>query len=270
MNLESILETIAQYYTQNISPYLFAEHQGESFQRFGLPHLIVLGATLLLTLLIIITRNRLDDENKASLREVMAQILIINELISYLWLYFYKGATLLEILPLHPINILAWFSAFMLLKKGKKLYELVYFLGTISALYLLLMPNLNQYGFPHYRFFYILITPAIIFLSIIHMTFSEEDIHPQWKSLLRVFATANIILAIIYGINIFLGSNYLHLITKPTSSLINFPNAPLHILYYEGIGIIISLILYIPFIVKNWLDNRGLKDAGTSRLDDLT
>jgi len=269
MELETILKTIAEYYTQYLVPYLGAEYQGETFQRFELPHLIVLGTTLLLTLLIIFTGRRLYDEDKASLREVMAQILIINEIISYLWLYFYKGATLLEILPLHPINILAWISAFMLLKNGKKLYELVYFLGIVGALFTLYMPNLNLYGFPHYRFFYILITPAVIFLSAIHMTFAEEDIRPQWKSLPRVFITANILLAIIYGINTYLGSNYLYLNVKPTTSLIDLPNEPLHILYYEGIGIAISLLLYIPFIIKDLWGKRRLKGSDTSRLDDF-
>ena len=173
---------------------------------------------------------------------------------------------------LHPINILAWLSAFMLLKRGKKLYELVYFIGIVGALYALIMPNLDLYGFPHYRFFYALITPAVIFLAAIHMTFAEKEIRPQWKSIPRVFITANIIIAIIYGINTYLGSNYLFLNAKPVGEKIFdlLPAYPIYILYFEAIGIVISIFLYIPFVIKDWLDNRGLKDAGTSRLDDLT
>lgn len=269
--LEAILETITKYYNQYIPPYLTVDYQGESFQRFDLSHLIVLGTTLLLILLIILTRRKLDDENKASLREVMAQILIISEIAWYLWLYFYNEWTLQEMLPLRLINILAWLSALMLFKNSKKLYELVYFIGIIGALQALLMPKIGIYGFPHYHFFYALITPAIILLSAIYMTFAEEDIRPQWKSLLRVFITANIIIAIVYAINLYLGSNYLYLNAKPVSDKIFdlLPNYPIYLLYLEAIGLAASLILYLPFLIKDLLDKRNLKGAGSSRLDEF-
>ena len=276
MDLEAILRTIAQYYNQYISAYLAADYQGKTFQHFELPHLIVLGITLLLALLLIITRKKLDDEGRASLREIMVQILIINEIASYLWLYFYQGGGVqkvfygipIKIIPFGLINILAWLSAFMLLKKSKKLYEIIYFIGMIAALYALVMPNLDLYGFPHYRFFYILITPAIIFLSAIYMTFAEEDIRPYWKSLLRVFITVNTILAIVYGINTYLGSNYFFLNAKPTGNrILDFlPNYPIYLLYLEGIGIVISLLLYFPYVIMDLLGKRNLR-ADTSRID---
>ena len=274
MELETILATIAQYYTQYITPYLIAEYQGETFQRFGLPHIIVLGTTFLLILVIIFSRGKLDDEGRASLREVMAQILIINEIISYLWLYFYQGIETekliygisIKIMPFGLINIFAWLTAFMLLRKSKKLYELVYFIGIIAALYALFMPNLRMYGFPHYRFFYAFITPAIILIAAIHMTFDEEEMTPNWKSLLWVFITANIFIAIIYALNIYLGSNYLYLNIKPSLSFINLPDAPIHILYIEGVGIIISLLLFMPFLIIDWLRRRNLR-ADTTRID---
>lgn len=278
MDLETILRTIAQYYNQHISAYLAADYQGEAFQRFELPHLIVLGVTLLLALLLIITRNKLDDEGRGGLREIMAQILIINEIVSYLWLYFYQGigaqkviyGITIKIIPFDLINILAWLSAFMLLKKSKKLYELIYFIGMIVALYALAMPNLDQYGFPHYRFFYSLITPAIIFISAIYMTFAEENIRPYWKSLLRVFLTANIILAVAYGINTYLGSNYFFLNAKPVGNMIfdMLPDYPIYILYLEGAGIAVSLLLYFPYVIMDLLRRRNLR-ADTSRIDDF-
>ena len=270
MKPENLLKLIAQYYNQYIYPYLTVEYQGEAFQRFEIPHLIVFGMTLLLTFLTTLSRSKLDDEGKANLREIMAQILIINEIISYLWLYFYEGAELLQIFPLNPINILAWLSALMLLIKGKKLYELVYFHGIASALFALLMPSLGIYGFPHYRFFYAFITPAIIIIAAIYMTLVEE-MRPTWKSLLRIFIITNIYMVAVYFINSYIGSNYLYLNHKPpTASILDaLPTWPIYLLYMEALGIVTCLILYIPFIIKDWWDNRGLKEAGTERLDDL-
>ena len=276
MDIESLLNQIAQFYTQSISPYLIADYQGEAFQHFGLSHLIVLGVTLLLILLIILTRQKLDEEDKASLREVMAQILIINEIISYLWFYFYQSIDAvkviygipIKIIPFGLLNAFAWLSAFMLLKKSKKLYELVYLIGSLVALYTLLFPNLAQYGFPHYRFFYALITPAVILLSAIYMAVVEDEMELHWTSLLRVFLTANIFMAIAYGLNLYLGSNYLYLNAKPTSDFLldKLPDYPIYILYLEGIGIAGGLILYIPFLIQDWLRRRNLR-TDTTRVD---
>ena len=276
MDLESILNLIAKYYNQYIPPYLAADYEGAVFQRFGIPHLTVLGTTALLTLLIILTRHKLKNEDKAALRELMAQILIINEIISYLWLYFYQGLEPMQItsefsltiIPINLISLLAWISAFMLLKKSGKLYEIVYFIGLIPALYALVMPSASPYGFPHYRVFYALITPAIIFLSAIYMTVAEEEVEIKLMSVLRALITANIIMAIVYGINAYLGTNFLNLLTKPKTSLLPLPDAPLHILYYEGIGIAISLILYIPFLIQDRLRRRNLR-ADTQRIDNF-
>ena len=279
MELETILALIAEYYTQYISPHLTPDYTGKAFQHFGLPHLIVLGITALLTLLIILTRNKLKDEDKAGPREVMAQILIINEIVSYIWLYFYQGVTpikvigefSLQIIPINIISILAWLSAFMLIKKSKKLHEIVYLLGLIPALYALIMPAASPYGFSHYRFFYSLITPAIIFLSAIYMTIAEEEMKIKLIAIPRAFITANIIMAVVYGINLYLDTNFLNLLTKPKTSPLPLPDAPLHILYYEGIGIASSLILYFPFLIKDWIEKRRLKvrKSDTQRLDDF-
>ncbi len=276
MDLESILQTIAQYHIQYIAPYLVADYDGEAFQRFGLPHLIVLGVVALFFLLIILTHHNLDDDDRAGVREVMAQILIISEIGFYIWLYLYQNLPPLTLIPTVPlkiipitlIGILAWLSAFMLFKKSQKLYEIVYLIGTIPALYTLIMPADSPYGFPHAHFFFSLITPAIIFLSAIYMSIAEREMEINIKSVLRAFLTANIIMAVVYGINFYLGTNFLNLLTEPKSSLVSFPSAPLHILYYEGIAIASSLILYIPFLIKDKIRRRNLQ-ANTERIKDF-
>jgi hypothetical integral membrane protein (TIGR02206 family) len=98
-----------------------------------------------------------------------------------------------------------------------------------------------------------------------------EEMRPTWKSLLRVFIITNIYMVAVYFINAYIGSNYLYLNHKPatTSILDVLPAWPLYLLYMEALGIVTSIILYIPFVIKDWSDNRGLKEAGTDRLDDI-
>ncbi len=276
MNLESFFQTLFQYYTQYSAPYVTADYQGDTFQRFGLPHLIIIGATALILLFIILTRNKLEDDDRAGIREVMGQILIINLIGYYVWLWFFQDlpplnlipAISLKIIPITLIGILAWLSIFMLFKKSQKLYEIVYLIGTVPALYALIMPAESPYGFPHVHFFFILIPPAIIFLASIYMSVAEKEMEINLKSVLRALVAANVIMAVVYGINLYLGTNFLNLITKPNSSPFPLPDAPLHLLYYEGIAIALSLILYIPFFIKDRIKQR-YSEENTKRIEDF-
>ena len=276
MDIEAILQTIIQYHTEYISPYLATDYAGGGFQRFELPHLIFLGVVAIYTLLIIFMRRQLeDDDDKAGVREVMAQILIIIEIARYIWLYFYQDLAPLNLIPdvnlkIIPItlsSLLVWLSIIMLLRKRQKIYEIIYLLGTIPALYIFIMPVNSPYGFPHFYFFYTLIPPAIIFLSAVYMTVSEE-MEINFKSVLRAFLFANIIVAVVYGFNIYAGTNFLNLINKPETSLVPLPDAPFHILYFEGFALASSLILYLPFLIGHLIRRRNL-NADTERIKDF-
>jgi len=155
-----------------------------------------------------------------------------------------------------------------LLKKSQKLYEIVYLIGTIPALYIIIMPLDSLYGFPHAHFFFALITPVIVFLSAIYMSVAERDMEINFKSVLRALLFANIIMAVVYGINLYLGTNFLSLITAPRSSPFPLPPAPLHLLYYEGFAVASSLLLYIPFLIKDKIRRRNLQ-ANTERIKDF-
>jgi hypothetical integral membrane protein (TIGR02206 family) len=276
MDIETILREIAFYYTRYALPYITAEYHGQALRRFDLSHLVVMGVTFLLALILLLTSKNFDEDDRDALRETMAQILIINEIVSYLWFYFYQGTETVKVvygipiklIPFNLVNFFAWVAAFMLLKKRKKLYEFVYFIGIPVALYALIFPVAQNYGFPHYRFFYTLITPAMILLSAIYMTAAEDETTLNWQSLLRVFITANLIAAIVYGINVYFGSNYLYLNAKPTDRILLsvLPAYPTYLVYLEAIGILSGLILYIPVFLRDWMGKRN-SQADAARID---
>jgi hypothetical integral membrane protein (TIGR02206 family) len=64
----------------------------------------------------------------------------------------------------------------------------------------------------------------------------------------------NIYAAVIFPINMLLGTNFLYINGKPsTASLLDMlPGWPYYLIYMELIGIVIFLILYLPFIIKDW------------------
>jgi hypothetical integral membrane protein (TIGR02206 family) len=80
-----------------------------------------------------------------------------------------------------------------------------------------------------------------------------EGYRPTWKSLLRVMVVANIYMAVVFVINLGLGSNYLFINHKPpTASLIDLlPVWPYYIPFLELIGLATFTILYMPFAIKD-------------------
>ncbi|GAB4481647.1 MAG: hypothetical protein OHK0031_03680 [Anaerolineales bacterium] len=88
---------------------------------------------------------------------------------------------------------------------------------------------------------------SAIYLTVV------ENMRPTWKSIWRVFAGMNVYMLIVFIINQRIGSNYLFIAHKPeTASILDMlPPWPYYILYIEAIGLLTSLILYLPFALRD-------------------
>ena len=170
-------------------------------------------------------------------------------------------------LPLQVCSLLVWFGALMLVTKNYRIYEFIYLMGIGGAAQALITPDLDIHGFPHYRFFQTFLSHGLVVTAAIYMTV-VEGYRPTWKSLLRVAIWANLYMIPIYFLNNAIGSNYLMINYKPgiQSLLTLLPPWPIYILYIEAIGILIFLLLYLPFAIKDWRTGRQT----ASRLDSLS
>ena len=117
----------------------------------------------------------------------------------------------------------------------------------------LLTPDAGIYGFPHFRFFQTFISHGLIITSAIYMTV-VFGFRPTWKSFFRVLGWMNLYLVVVFAVNKLIGSNYLFIAHKPpTASLLDIlPPWPWYIAWMEIIGILVCLILYLPFAVRDW------------------
>ena len=174
-------------------------------------------------------------------------------------------------LPLQVCSLLVWLGGWMLVTKSYKIYEFMYLIGIGGAIQALATPDLGIYGFPHFRFFQTFISHGLIVTSAIYMTV-VEGFRPTWKSLLRVAIWMNIYMVAIYFLNTAIGSNYLMVNHKPeTPSLLDLlPAWPIYILYMEGLGILTFILLYTPFVIKDWRSSYLLNKDNASRLDSIS
>lgn len=233
--------------------YFAYYYTGSPFVMFGPAHIGTLAALILLNIALIWRFKKAPEKAKRRAAYVIVAVLWLNEIAWHVWNYKSGIWTVQTMLPLHICSLLVWAGGLMLITKNYFIYEFVYFMGIGGASQVLITPYLDIYGFPHFRFFQSFISHGLIVSMAIYMTL-VEGLRPTWKSLLRVVLWMNIYLAIIFVINTLTGSNYLFLAEKPpVATLLDLlPEWPWYILWIEVIGVAISLILYLPFAIKDW------------------
>lgn len=222
------------------------------FAFMGTAHLFALLCIGLLNFYLLRSKTK-READRSKIRWAMAIVLWINEIGWHIWNVSIGQWNIQTMIPLHVCSVLVWLGGVMLVTRSYTIYEFAYFMGIGGALQALLTPDLGIYGFPHYRFFQTFISHGLIVTSAIYMT-TVEGFRPTWKSFGRIFVGMNIYLLIVFFINQAIGSNYMFVAHKPeTASLLDvLPAWPWYILWLEAIGLLTCLILYIPFIIKDW------------------
>ena len=235
--------------------YFAGDYPGPAFEFLGAAHLIAIAVIVALNFWL--TRfNNASEQTKTRIRWTLAIILWTNEIAWHVWNAAVGTWTIQTMLPLHLCSVLVWIGAFMLVTKNQTIYEFAYFMGIAGAFQAVMTPDLGIYGFPHFRFFQTFLSHGLIITAAIYMTV-VEGFRPTWKSVLRVAIGINIYMVIVFLINTAIGSNYLFVNGKPpTASLLDIlPAWPVYLIYVEVIGIVCCLLLYIPFIIKDWRTN---------------
>jgi hypothetical integral membrane protein (TIGR02206 family) len=117
----------------------------------------------------------------------------------------------------------------------------------------LLTPNIGIYGFPHYRYFQTMISHGLLITSAVYLT-TVEGMRPTWRSMMRVMLVTNVYMVVVFFINQLIGSNYLYVAHKPPGPTLldSLPEWPWYLLYMEAIGLVMFLLLYLPFMIKDW------------------
>ena len=229
-----------------------ADYPGAAFEFLGAAHLGALAVVLLLNIWLARFKNA-SEKTKRNIRYSMATILLVNEIAYHIWSLATGQWSIQVMLPFHLCAILVWTNIYMLYTRNRFIYEYSYFLGIAGAFQALMTPDVGIYGFPHFRFFQTFISHGLLFTIPIYMTL-VEGFRPTWKSLFRTLVGINIYMVVVFFINSAIGSNYLFINQKPpTASLLDMlPDWPVYILYMELIGLVNTLLLYLPFAIRDW------------------
>ncbi len=233
--------------------FSYSDWHGPAFELFGPAHLTAIAFFVVINLLFWFFRKKITPAWDRFFRYSMAILLIMDELAWHYWNYYHGNWTLQTMLPLYICSVFVWVNAIMLLTRNYTIFEFAYLLAIPTALQALLTPDAGQFGFPHYRFFQVMLSHGLIITSALYMAF-VAGYRPTWSSVKKVLIYANIYGVFVFIVNILLGSNYMFIAHKiETASLLDvLPAWPYYLIFFEVLGIFFVLLLYAPYGVKDW------------------
>jgi len=240
--------------------------QDNPFVTFGPAHLAAMGAVVLVSgALPLAARLARSAKLTWAICIGLSAVLVGNELVTYVH-DFLAGplmAFLRNSLPLHICGMGTYLTAWALLRRSRRVFEVAYFWGLGGSLQAVLTPNL-AFGWPSYYFVRFFITHGGIVAGVVFAVLALR-LRPSRGAVWRVLLITNGCMAVVAAADWLLGANYMFLCRAPAGeSPFFFLPWPWYLLVLEAAGLGISLLLYLPF----WLLRRrgtatrlGTRDA---------
>lgn len=232
----------------------------EPFKIFSDIHLIILSLLLCANISILFYLRYNRNVTKQKIFRITSAIILISLEIFDQWLRIDSGNwSASSSLPLHLCRIGTFITVFMLITRSYLLYEMSYFWSLGGAINALITPTISNYNILSFKFF---ISHNILVLSTLYMTI-VEGYRPLWRSVIKVLIITHIYISVIAVVNYFLDSNYLYLCINPGKNTILgfFGEWPDYLIPFWIIGVLIFIILYSPFALRDLVHHISHKDA---------
>ncbi len=228
------------------------DYSGEPFRLFGPPHLVALLLVALINLGLIAYGERMPTYWRKRVRYGLAALLLVDEVLWHVWNWTIGQWTVQTMLPLHLCSAFVFLSALMLMTRSYAIFEIAYFLGIAGAMQALLTPDAGPYGFPHFRFFQVMVSHGSIVTAAVYMA-AVEGFRPTLGSIKRVLIKGNLYMVAVGLLNAIIGSNYLYIAHKPeTASLLDvLPAWPWYLPVLEAIALVMITLLYLPYGIRD-------------------
>lgn len=223
------------------------------FTMFSSAHIVAVIGLVILIILLYVFRNKATIEvgKMKGFERFFAITLLAMDILYYVWLYQTERWNWSHSLPLELCSI-SLIAAILLLWTGNKhLYEFVFYAGIGGAIQAIATPVLDV-GYPHFRFFHFFYTHVGIVLTALYFTW-YKGYRPTFKGIVKTMIVLNILLPIVFVMNLVVDGNYMFLQRKPVNgSLLDYLGPyPWYIITLELVSFLVFLILWLIFRDKS-------------------
>ncbi|GAB4214274.1 MAG: TIGR02206 family membrane protein [Roseiflexaceae bacterium] len=235
------------------------DYTGAPFVLWSPPHLVAVAALAALCLACWPLRGRLGPGGQRGVRYALAATLFAAQAVWYVWHLAWGLANRHNMLPLHACTVTLIATIVLLLTRNQALYPWCYFLGIGGAIQGILTPDPGIYGFPHIRFFQVILSHGGLVLAAVYMTV-VEGFRPTGHDLGRTLIAIQIYALFAGIVNYLLGTNFMYLAWKPpTASVLDlFGPWPWYLFTMDALCMLICVALYLPFALADWRRERLL------------
>jgi hypothetical integral membrane protein (TIGR02206 family) len=232
---------------------------GGGFEIFGTPHLVAIAVTLALPLTLAGAARRAGGRAPMVIARLIAGVLLANE-------FTYWTVRISEIgldgwvrnhMPLHVCGVAVLLTAWTLLCRSERTFEIVYFWGLVGAANAVITPGGIGVDFPQYRFFQYFIAHSGIVTGVLFATWGL-GMRPTLRGMFRAFGVLSIFAAFVAAVNALLGSNFMWLSAAPPGTVSPFFALawPWYLPVLAAVGITMFFAVLSPFLAADWWRKR--------------
>jgi len=212
---------------------------------FGLVHLAILGMVPIFAAALAALQRAVPVWGKG-IRYSLAFLLLMSTVLYY-GSFVVSGARMFpDHMPLELCDLSLWLVIAALLTRRPGVFDLAYYWGAAGASMALLTPNLLEPSlFSSVQFF---ADHGLIVAAVLYLVWSKQA-RPRPGSAVRAWLTLNVVAAFVGGFDFLFKTDFMFLRAKPpTVSLLDvFGPWPWYIVVCEGAGIVLFVLLYLPF-----------------------
>lgn len=221
-----------------------------NFQLFGVAHLSILSATLVLAAALAVVQRHLSSSTK-SVRLGFATVLLLDTLWWDAFQALHGQLTFPAHLPIELCDIALYLTLISLFTLSPMAFDFAYYLALAGTAMALLTPDLWE-RFPSVGTVQFFVAHGLVVAANLFLVWSRLA-RPRRGSVVRAMLCLNLCAALDGAFDWIYRINYMYLRAKPRhpSLLDLFGPWPWYILATEGVALGLFLLLYLPFSRSN-------------------
>jgi len=226
------------------------------FQLFGVVHLSILGAVVLVAAVLTALQRRLPKEARW-LRIGIGTALLLDSALWYAWQAWLGQPLFPDQLPLELCDATLLLTAIVLLTLHPLLFDVAYYTALGGTTMALVTPDLWE-QFPSVATVQFFVAHGLVVASVLYLAWSGLARPRPW-SVARAMAAINIYAAAVGLFDWGFGTNYMYLAAKPeNASLLDLLGPwPWYIAATEGVALVLFTLLWLPWRLRKPASSRG-------------